>query len=69
MFPNIWQRGHVVEFLIEYIGCLALFVSSQKKKKNRNLHLYSGCQRPILIKNVVYSFLFHMFPEVFKIYL
>ena len=66
MFRNIWQRGHIVEFLIKYIGCLALFISSKKK---RSLHLYSGCQRAILMKNVVHSFLFHMFPEVFKIYL
>lgn len=33
MFPNICQRGHIVEFLIKYIGCLALLISSQKKKK------------------------------------
>lgn len=32
MFRNIWQRGHIVEFLIKYIGCLALFISSKKKE-------------------------------------
>lgn len=66
MFPNIWQRRHIAEVLIEYAGGLALFISIQKK---RNLHLYYRCQRVIFVQNVVYSFLFYLFPEVFKNYL
>lgn len=68
MFLNIWQRGHIVEFLIKYIGCLALFISSPPPKKGICICILV-VKEPYLWKNVVYSFIFHMFPEVFKIYL
>lgn len=67
MFPNIWQRKQRAEFLIEYAGCLALFICIYSQRKTFAFVLQLS-KSPTCEKYSM-QFSLYMFPEVLKLFI